>query len=201
MESPDGGRSGDARTLAQQIRDAKQAVRRAALDARTQLGSADQAVAAEAITQQILNLPAVKRASVVLGYAAVGSELDVGPALAVLSATARIAYPRVIDGTQIALHSCGPGQLEPGFKGILEPPTCSQTVTPDQISVVLVPGVAFDRRRNRIGYGKGYYDRLLAEMSHAVKIGISYDETLFDTIPVEPHDAALDIVVTPSAVY
>jgi len=201
MNGPADRRVSEVGNGEQHLRDEKQVVRQAALDARARLDSADRAAAAEAIKQRILELPAVRRASVVLGYSALGSELDVAPVLAMLSATARIAYPRVVDDAQIVLHSCGPEQLEPGFRGILEPPTCSQTVTPDQVSVVLVPGVAFDRERNRVGYGKGYYDRLLAQMPHAVKIGVSYDETLFERVPVEPHDAPLDAVVTPSAVY
>ena len=176
----------------------KQEVRQRALAVRNALERDAQAVAAEAIVSRLLELPEVRRASVVLGYAAMGSEVDVADALTALSATARIAYPRVVDAVSIALHSCGPEQLEPGYRGVLEPPTCTQTLEPGQVSLVLVPGVAFDEKRNRMGYGKGYYDRLLESMPHALKIGISYDETLFDAIPTESHDFPLDLIVTPT---
>ena len=58
-----------------------------------------------------------------------------------------------------------------------------------------MPGVAFDRKANRLGRGKGFYDRLLAQ-THALKIGICYDLQLLDEIPAEPHDIKMDIIVT-----
>lgn len=65
-----------------------------------------------------------------------------------------------------------------------------------EIELVVVPGVAYDRRGNRVGRGRGYYDRLLAS-TRAVKVGVGYDFQLVDDgIDAEPHDVAVDLVVT-----
>jgi 5-formyltetrahydrofolate cyclo-ligase len=58
-----------------------------------------------------------------------------------------------------------------------------------------VPGVAFDRNGNRIGRGKGYYDRLL-EQTRAITVGVGYGFQLIEDIPAEPHDIAVDYVIT-----
>jgi 5-formyltetrahydrofolate cyclo-ligase len=65
--------------------------------------------------------------------------------------------------------------------------------------LILVPGVAFDLQGNRLGRGKGFYDRLLAEI-RGVKCGVAFEEQIVDEIPVGSHDAAMDFIVTPSRV-
>lgn len=80
----------------------------------------------------------------------------------------------------------------------IEEPQGTDTARIDQVELIIVPAVAYDRRGNRVGRGKGYYDRLLAD-SRATKIGVGYDFQLIDEeIPAEPHDVAVDIVVTES---
>ena len=67
-----------------------------------------------------------------------------------------------------------------------------------QMELVIVPGIAYDRRGNRIGRGKGYYDHMLQSVK-ATKIGVGYDFQLLDIeIPAEPHDVAMDIIITES---
>ncbi len=65
----------------------------------------------------------------------------------------------------------------------------------DDIELIIVPAIAYDYRGNRVGRGKGYYDRLLAD-TNATKIGVGYDFQLVDEIDAEPHDVVMDIVVT-----
>lgn len=84
--------------------------------------------------------------------------------------------------------------LTKGTYGISEP-SVVKTADEKDIDVILVPGLAFDRHGGRMGFGKGYYDRLL-ETSSAVKIGLCYDFQLFDTIPTESHDVPMDYIVT-----
>ncbi|MCM1520943.1 MAG: 5-formyltetrahydrofolate cyclo-ligase [Lachnoclostridium sp.] len=81
----------------------------------------------------------------------------------------------------------------------IEEPTGDDTVSVDDIELIIIPGVAYDRRGARLGRGKGYYDRLLAS-SRAVKIGVGYDFQLFDEIPVEDHDVMMDTVITETIV-
>lgn len=67
------------------------------------------------------------------------------------------------------------------------------------IDAVIVPSVAYDRQGNRVGRGKGYYDRLLAD-TKAIRIGMAYDFQLVDEIDIEPHDVGVDIVITDSRI-
>lgn len=78
--------------------------------------------------------------------------------------------------------------------GIFEPPRRA-AVSPDEIDVVLVPGLGFDRAGHRVGYGGGYYDRLLRCLN-AFKLGFVMDMHLFELIRTEPHDIAVDFLVT-----
>lgn len=77
----------------------------------------------------------------------------------------------------------------------IEEPDGDDTVDIDQIDLVVVPAVAFDRSGNRVGRGKGYYDRLL-QSARALTVGVGYDFQLVDAIDAEPHDVAVDFVVT-----
>ncbi len=80
----------------------------------------------------------------------------------------------------------------------IEEPTGDDVTDIDEIELMVVPGIAYDRNGNRVGRGKGYYDRLLAE-THAVKIGVGYDFQLIDDdIDTEPHDVKVDIIITES---
>ena len=77
----------------------------------------------------------------------------------------------------------------------IEEPQGDDTVDPDSIELMVIPAVAYDRNGNRLGRGKGFYDRLLAS-TKARKVGIAYDFQLVDEIPAEPHDVPVDIVIT-----
>lgn len=80
----------------------------------------------------------------------------------------------------------------------IEEPEGSDTCDASTMDLVVVPAVAYDRRGNRVGRGKGYYDRLLANVP-ATKVGIGYDFQLCDfDIPAEPHDVGVDMVITES---
>jgi 5-formyltetrahydrofolate cyclo-ligase len=72
---------------------------------------------------------------------------------------------------------------------------------PDKFDVILVPMLGFDEALNRIGYGGGYYDRLLDTQPQAKKIGICYESGKTDNIPVEDHDMPVDLVVTNKKTY
>lgn len=84
--------------------------------------------------------------------------------------------------------------LERGAYGIYEP-TVIHEVDENDIDVIFVPGLAFDRNGGRMGFGKGYYDKFLAR-SRGIKIGLCYDFQLFDAIPTEKHDVPMDYIIT-----
>lgn len=98
-------------------------------------------------------------------------------------------------------------ELNPGTWGILEPPKSrwgeyGKEVLPEQLDLIMVPGVAFDRYGGRIGNGAGYYDRLLANVSEdALFIGICYESQLCDKVIMEKHDISMDIILTEKNCY
>lgn len=87
--------------------------------------------------------------------------------------------------------------LKKGKFGIPEPE--GKEASYEDIDVVIVPAVAFDKKGHRIGYGKGYYDRFLKNFK-GLKIGVAYDFQIVDKIPYEAHDIPVDIIVTPTKI-
>ena len=95
---------------------------------------------------------------------------------------------------QLLLYA-GKESLKTGVFGILEPSEDCEAVPESEIDLIIVPGVAFDRQHNRLGRGKGFYDRLLSTLD-VPKIGICYDFQLKDQIPTEPFDRKMDLIIT-----
>lgn len=81
----------------------------------------------------------------------------------------------------------------------IEEPSGDEVTHIENIEMVVVPAIAYDRRGNRVGRGKGFYDRLLAD-TKATKIGVAYDFQLVDDIEAEPHDVKMDVIITESRV-
>ena len=88
-----------------------------------------------------------------------------------------------------------PGSLERSKFGMLEPRKEHRELYNGKLDIIVVPGVGFDRAGNRIGYGGGFYDRLLKRMK-AIKIGLAFDFQVFDRLPIEKNDEKLDMVIT-----
>jgi 5-formyltetrahydrofolate cyclo-ligase len=130
-----------------------------------------------------------------MAYLAFRSEVDLEALIGALSHV-RWAMPRV-DGHRMIAHVYDPARVVRHRFGMLEPTPESQVVDPGDIDVVLVPGVAFDRRGGRLGFGGGYYDRFLPR-TQALRVGISHTMCLSDRLPCDPHDARMHWVVTPA---
>ncbi len=106
-----------------------------------------------------------------------------------------IYLPRV-NGDDLDIIKYEPGMLHKGSYDIMEPEG-NDTVKPQVLDLIIVPGVAFDRSGNRLGRGKGFYDRFLAQ-THAVTIAVCFDCQLVDHIPTERHDLPAQFIVTKS---
>jgi 5-formyltetrahydrofolate cyclo-ligase len=92
--------------------------------------------------------------------------------------------------------------LVPGKHGIGQPSPDCPDLPPEQVDVILVPGIAFDSTCARLGRGAGFYDRFLADPRvRAVKIGVAFDEQIVDAVPMDRWDVRLDAVVTPTRVF
>jgi 5-formyltetrahydrofolate cyclo-ligase len=98
-------------------------------------------------------------------------------------------------------------EVTPGMLGVLEPKAelCHRTdrrVDPVELDLIVAPGLAFDLRGGRLGYGKGYYDRLLHRVrADTFKVGVCFECQIFPEIPLLPHDIRMDRIVTEKAVY
>ena len=98
-------------------------------------------------------------------------------------------------------------ELVPGTLGILEPAEWFRTagdrvVTPEELDLVLVPGLGFDRRGGRLGRGKGFYDRFLKKLPPRVpKVGLAFEWQLVDEIPMLAHDVRMDWIITEKNIY
>jgi 5-formyltetrahydrofolate cyclo-ligase len=105
-----------------------------------------------------------------------------------------------VDRQQLALYAIEDLErdLAPGYCGILEPrPQRTRAVGPEALDLALVPGVAFDVWGGRLGFGAGFYDRLLGQLPRGVpKVGMAFDFQIIPRLPHQPHDVLLDAIVT-----
>ena len=134
----------------------------------------------------------------ILTYLAFRNEPDLSLLFDLLP-NAHWIVPR-IEGQWLMLHPYDPAHLVRHRFGMLEPAADLPVIDPVEIDVVLVPGVAFDRRGGRLGFGAGYYDRFLLT-TLALRVGVTYDECLADALPCGEHDQRMDWVVTPSSLF
>ncbi len=158
------------------------------------------------IFDRLATLPAVRAAGVVLGYAGFGSEPVTLPFLVGLRAAGRVlVLPRVDRAARrLVLHRVDDlGDLRPGVWGIPEPdPVRCPPAARAGIELVLVPGVAFDVRGGRVGYGAGYYDRLLGDWNAPPPlVAAAFDLQVVEAVPMGPRDRRVDRVVTETATY
>lgn len=180
----------------------KTAIRAAALERRESLPAAIRREYAAIIWDRVFAMAAYREAASILAYCSFGSEINTAPLLeAILAGGKRLLLPAVnreqdaIDVYRVTdLDVC----LRRGVFGIREPDPAHCEPAKD-FDLVIVPGVAFDRRGGRIGYGKGYYDKLLAG-SKAPTIAAAFDTQIVYQIPLEPHDVLVDTLVTEAGV-
>jgi 5-formyltetrahydrofolate cyclo-ligase len=166
----------------------------------------------EAVSQQIVDrfmqMPEYASAKTVMFYVDVRDEVRTRQALPeALKSGKRIVVPYCLDGELELFHLESMDELELGMYRILEPKLELRTVKekhlqPEDLDLVMVPGVAFDRNGGRTGHGKGYYDKLLQHArSDAPLVALGFECQLFEEIPTGDHDIYMDKVVTENQVY
>jgi len=101
-------------------------------------------------------------------------------------------------GAYVARRVLSTADLRPGRFGVLEPGAGCPVVPFSALDLVLVPGIAFDSAGNRLGRGRGFYDRMLALSPDAVSCGVGFDAQIVALVPVEPHDVKLHQVWMPT---
>jgi 5-formyltetrahydrofolate cyclo-ligase len=184
------------------VTDEKQAIREQIREARREILPNDAAILSARASGRLLGMPEALGSQVVLGYHATTEEIDPAGALSTFRRLgATICLPRIVGKGALVLHQVDEiDGLEEGPHGIRQPSIDSPIVDPAIVDLAIVPGVAFDVDGARIGYGGGYYDRLLPNIPRATWVGFAYDEQLLADIPHEAHDTHVHVVVTPSRV-
>ncbi len=163
-----------------------------------------------AIAERVMNLPEWSDAAVVLVYRSMQDEIST--ALLVERALASgklVGYPR-ISGEVVRFHRFdGDAALLSRHRyGMEEPVEKAETFDPAHLAaagsrvLLIVPGLAFDRRGSRLGRGGGFYDRFLtAHRQDLHSAGLCYEQQLLPKLPVEAHDSPVDLVVTEGGTY
>lgn len=178
---------------------AKEELRKRSAALRRALSSEARAERAQAMCERLIALDSFAGADVISAYVPLRFEID--PGLAVERARKHgrtIALPRVDPATrELTLHRYEPAdELEESAFAVREPLVGAPKVDPLAVDVVLVPGLAFDLSGHRLGYGQGFYDRLLPRTSRAQRIALAFDFQLLAEVPTFPHDVPVDYVVT-----
>lgn len=157
------------------------------------LDDIDRLSAADRVFERLENTAAFMLAEKILMYHSLPDELETHRFLRKWGGKKHFFLPRV-NGVNLEILPYDETRLELGSFHI-EEPTGNDTVDPDELELIVVPAVAFDRKGCRLGRGKGFYDRLLSH-SKATKIGVGYEFQLMDEIPSEAHDVPMDMVIT-----
>jgi 5-formyltetrahydrofolate cyclo-ligase len=183
------------------LNEQKAALRREIRAAIKKIPPAARAAASAQLCARLKEQTFWKNAGSVLFFAPLPDETDVWPLLQETVTGGKIvALPRLdpADQTYMARRVQNPqNEITIGPFGIREPePGCTE-IAMSRLDLILVPGVAFDVCGHRLGRGRGFYDRLLAEVC-GVKCGLAFNEQIVPTIPVKAHDVRMDFIITPT---
>jgi 5-formyltetrahydrofolate cyclo-ligase len=174
----------------------KRAVRRAAIERRDLLSADERSVKSERILEQVLALPEVGAAGTAMAFWSFGSEVQTSSLIERLQeAGTRVVLPRVADGEIEAVVYAPDDPVSATSFGAMEP-LGTELVPPEDVDVVIVPGVAFDRRGGRVGYGGGFYDRLFARTPGVPAVAVAFAVQLVDEVPQGRSDSRVDVIVT-----
>jgi len=145
----------------------------------------------------LMSLPEYRLYSTIFAYCAVNNEVDTTQIIMdALDNGKTVALPRVVDGDIVFYAIRNLDDLEFGFMGIPEPPERDEYKIDKDDVFVVIPGLAFDSKGNRSGYGKGFYDRFLANHPGCLKVGFAFEKQIFDELENNEHDIGLDLIVT-----
>ena len=174
----------------------KKELRKKVLAARDKLLPRQHAAKSREIEERLFSLPEFKAARMVMFFASFRTEVDTGPMIRrALTFGKRVVLPKVT-GAELALHEISDfdNDVAPGAWGIPEPDE-SRPVMLDEIDIIIVPGAAFDKRGNRLGYGAGFYDKLLSSFRKTT-VALAFELQIVPKVPADIHDVPIRKIVT-----
>jgi 5-formyltetrahydrofolate cyclo-ligase len=174
----------------------KKEVRRAIRDLKRAVPFEEKLRRSEAIMHKVELLPQFEQAKTVLLYWSMDDEVQTHSFVERWYREKTLLLP-CVDGNDLRLRQyTGPECMVAGEQFGIGEPMGEEFTRLDEVEMIIVPGVAFDRHNNRMGRGRGFYDRLLSSTPSALKVGVAFDFQMLDEIPVEPFDIPMDKVVT-----
>lgn len=183
------------------LRSAKKALRAGMITRRDALDAETRHRGSQAITAKLLALPEYRGASIVCAYASFGSEFDTAAFCSdVIGVGKRLLLPRINRAARMLelreVENLG-GDLVAGVWGIREPAERCPIMPLTSVEFLLVPGVAFTAAGERLGYGGGFYDRLLSGLNAKTpRVAAAFALQVVDSIPTGPNDQRVHLVVT-----
>lgn len=178
----------------------KPELRKQILARRAALSGEERRAKSAAVQQRLLDLPEFQAAGRVLFFVSFSSEVETLPMIEqALRLGKEVAAPKVMAGQpelELRRLTDPQAQLQPGKLGILEPNDDCPLVSLAEADLIIVPAVAWDERGYRVGYGGGFYDRLLARAGDVPKIGLGFECQVISEVPRLAHDLGVDILVT-----
>lgn len=175
----------------------KSQIRKKLLAKRQSLPQKQTELSNKKITRKLRKTTEFKRAKIVLAYHPIHNEIDVTELI--LKTKKTFVLPRICaKSNRLHCHKVANiNELKTGKFNIKEPSTKHPVIARNKIDLVLTPGIAFDKKGNRIGYGKGYFDKLFKTLStDCIKIALAHDFQIIENIPAEKHDQKVDFIVT-----
>ena len=184
------------------IKEEKKEIRKKIRTLKAEQSKAEKESASEKIAQKLLMLDEISASHTILLYHSLPDEVFTEKLIHYLHSpeggSKRIILP-IVDGEYLTLKEYAPDKLECGYRSIMEP-SGGRIIDPAEVEFAVIPGMAFDSGCNRMGRGKGFYDKLLPYMNCRT-IGLGFDFQIVDNIPCEEFDKPLDMVVTESSCY
>ena len=177
----------------------KSSLRRVLLQQRQSMSVEDWQHKSNLICDRLKTLTLFQEAQTILAYFSFRQEADLSP---LFDLDKNWAFPRCV-GKSLVWHLWQPGKLQTGKYGIKEPLSTAPAIAPISADLILVPAVACDNRGYRLGYGGGFYDRLLSSkpVSNTPTIGIVFDFAYGVRVPKDPWDISLNFVCTETNLY
>lgn len=181
------------------ISEIKKRLRQSCLEKRTSLGEDYQHQASLMICRNIEAWSVFQEAAVILSYLPMTDEVDLLP-LVENNPQKNWLVPRILLQGRMQFHPYDPGRLIRHRFGMLEPDPSLPVIPAEQVELVLAPGLAYDRRGWRLGYGGGFYDRFLSGQQTLVSLGVIYQALLLPDLPHQEYDVPVQYIVTENGV-
>ena len=183
-------------------RDEKNLIRKQMKQLRADMTRTERFEKSMQIFEKLITVPEFKRADRIYTYVSMDNEIDTIMFIDYsLSLEKRVFVPRV-SGKDMEFYEISDiSELNPGYMGIYEPDINGKEPDYSRTGFMCMPGLAFDRNYNRIGYGGGFYDRYLSVENKLYKAALAYEAQLLESIPAQDGDVRPDMIVTEENIY